>query len=83
MKISKHDIIRTIGYIPVLLTFFLLFWSFYAFIVVYLFKVLPKLNINIGLSVALTVFYLPLFIVTVWSYYQSVFTRPLTPRMVN
>ncbi|KXN73135.1 zf-DHHC-domain-containing protein [Conidiobolus coronatus NRRL 28638] len=82
MKISKHDIIRTVGYIPVLLTFFLFFWSFYAFTVVYLFKVLPKLNINIGLSIALTVFYIPLFIVTVWSYYQSVFTRPLTPRMV-
>lgn len=78
-SVLKHKIIKTVGYIPVILCLALFGWSYYAYIIVFCGSILPQVYNNEPLRIILMVLAHILIILSVWSYIQVVFVYPGTP----
>jgi len=75
----KHRIIKTVGYIPVILCLALFGWSYFAYFAVYLYSVLPEILDNQFLRILLSIISHILLVLAVWSFIQVVFVNPGAP----
>ncbi|KAI9290604.1 zf-DHHC-domain-containing protein [Neoconidiobolus thromboides FSU 785] len=79
-KELKHQVMKALGYVPVVLCLMVVFWSYYAFNFVYCLDVFIKIFENTGLAAFLMSVYHVLFIFFIWTYLMVVFIHPGTPK---